>query len=287
MRMRVTFTWAIAFVLSVLVLAPSVRAQDEDLREAPKDFKIIEPVVTDEPEPVMVMEHEVVPMAGLYEIKKDVNVRAGPGTDFKRLAGLKAGERVRAIGKVEGTSWMAISKDGETLGFVYTPILVPVVDGSLGEQFFGSYMAQDPKDGVACDYRFRFEGKTRVEGGDFETADYEVRFRCASQVGAKIFYAHMFLTEAPVKSKKGLHLIGLDVRSIGDGMEEFLTTRYLYHPKTGEMTFEGHSLPRFAIPPKVQAFETDGIKDALTQALQASVASWTVEAWEELLKKPQ
>jgi len=279
--------YALAVVLLMFVFAPSVWAQDEELREAPKDFKIDEPVATDEPEPVMVMEHEVVPMAGLYEIKKDVNVRAGPGTDFKRLSGLKAGARVRAIGKVRGTSWMAISKDGETLGFVYTPILVPVVDGALGEQFFGSYMAQDPKDGVACDYRFRFEGKTRVEGGDFETADYEVRFRCASQVGAKIFYAHMFLTEAPVKSKKGLHLIGLDVRSIGDGMEEFLTTRYLYHPKTGDMTFEGHSLPRFAIPPKVQAFETDGIKDALTQALEASVASWTMEAWDELLKKPQ
>jgi len=235
----------------------------------------------------MVMDREVLPMVGLFEVTKDVNVRAGPGTDFKRLSGLKAGERVRAIGKVENTSWMAVSKDGETLGFVYTPILVAVVDGALGEQFFGSYMAQDRQDGVACDYRFRFEGKTRVEDGDFETADYEIRFRCASQVGARIFYAHMFLTEAPVKLKKGLHLIELDVRSIGDGMDEFLTTRYLYHPLSGTMTFEGHSLPRFAKPPKVQTFETENIKDALTQALEASVASWTDEAWDALLKKPQ
>jgi len=279
--------YAISCLLAALLLTPTAFAQIEEPSEAPHDFKIDEPAVTDEVEPVMVMDHEVAPMVGLYEITKDVNVRAGPGTDFERLAGLKAGERVRAIGKVQDTSWMAVSQDGETLGFVYTPILVPVVDGTLGEQFFGSYMAQDREDGVACDYRFRFEGKTVVEGGDFETADYEVRFRCASQVGAKIFYAHMFLTEAPVKTKEGLHLIGLDVRSIGDGMEEFLTTRYLYHPKTGAMTFEGHSLPRFATPPKVQAFEADGIKDALTQALEASVASWTAEAWDELLKKPQ
>ena len=279
--------YAISCLLAVFVLTPTAFAQIEEPSEAPHDFKIDQPAATDEVEPVMVMDQEVAPMVGLYEITKDVNVRAGPGTDFERLAGLKAGERVRAIGKVDGTSWMAISKDGETRGFVFTPILVPVVDGSLGEQFFGSYMASDQKDGVACDYRFRFEGKTKVEGGDFETADYEVRFRCASQVGAKIFYAHMFLTEAPVKTKEGLHLIGLDVRSIGDGMEEFLTTRYLYQPKTGAMTFEGHSLPRFATPPKVQTFETDGIKDALTQALEASVASWTAEAWGELLKKPQ
>lgn len=279
--------YAILLVFSLFLIAPTAWAQIDEPSEAPHDFKVDEPTVVDEVEPVMVMEHEVAPMVGLYEITKDVNVRAGPGTDFERLAGLKAGERVRAIGKVQDTSWMAVSQDGETLGFVYTPILAPVVDGTLGEQFFGSYMAQDRDDGVACDYRFRFEGKTVVEGGNFETADYEVRFRCASQVGAKIFYAHMFLTEAPVKTKQGLHLIGLDVRSIGDGMEEFLTTRYLYHPKTGAMTFEGHSLPRFATPPKVQAFETDGIKDALTQALEASVASWTAEAWDELLKKPQ
>jgi len=279
--------YAISCLLAALLLTPTAFAQIEEPSEAPHDFKIDQPAVTDEVEPVMVMDHEVAPMVGLYEITKDVNVRAGPGTDFERLAGLKAGERVRAIGKVQDTSWMAISQDGEMLGFVYIPILVPVIDGSLGEQFFGSYMAQDREEGVACDYRFRFEGKTMVEGGDFETADYEVRFRCASQVGAKIFYAHMFLTEAPVKTKQGLHLIGLDVRSIGDGMEEFLTTRYLYHPKTGAMTFEGHSLPRFATPPKVQTFETDGIKDALTQALEASVASWTAEAWGELLKKPR
>lgn len=261
--------------------------QTDEIEEAPKDFKIEEPLATDEPEPVMVMGHEVVPMVGIFEATKDVNVRSGPGTKFKRLAGLKAGVRVRAIGKPEDASWMAVSRDGETLGFVYTPILIAVVDGTLPEQFFGSYMSEDQNNGVACDYRFRFEGKVKVEGASFETADYEVRFRCASQDGARIFYAHMFLTEAPVKKKKGQHLIGLDVRSIGDGMEEFLTSRYLYNPKSGDMTFNGHSLPRFANPPQVQDFHTATIKDALTQALEASVASWTEQAWQRLFKKPK
>jgi len=272
--------------LAFPVLAPAF-AQDEEHEVAPEDFKIEQPAATDGPEAVTVMEHEVVPMVGLFEVTNDVNVRSGPGTDFERLLGLKSGERVRAIGKPKDASWIAVSRDGETLGFVYAPILVPVVDGTLAEQFFGSYMSEDKTNGVACDYRFRFEGKVEVEGDSFETADYEIRFRCASQVGARIFYAHMFLTEAPVKTKKGLHLIGLDVRSIGDGMEEYLTTRYLYHPKSGEMTFAGHSLPRFAIPPKVQEFETDSIKDALTQALEASISSWTDEAWDHLLKKSE
>lgn len=275
-----------AVTLALCGFAVSVQAQVEYPGTAPEGFRIDEPQITDEVPPVMVMEHEVIPKIGMFVINSDVNVRSGPGTDFKRVSGLKAGERVRAIGKVEGSSWMAVSKDGVTLGFVYTPVLVPVVDGSLSEQFFGSYMSDDKGGGIACDYRFRFEGKTAVEGGDFETADYEARFRCASQLGAKTFYAHMFLTEAPEDGNTGLHLIGLDTRSIGDGMEEFLSTRFLYNPTTGEMTFEGHSLPRFAKPPKPQTFKTTSIKDALTQALEASVASWTDEAWNKLLEKP-
>ena len=124
-----------------------------------------------------------------------------------------------------------------------------------------------------------FERKADVQGDSFETADYEVRFRCASQKGAALFYGHMFLTEAPVNERKGLHLISLDVRSIGDGMEEFLTTRFLYNPKSGKMSFDGHTLPRFALPPKVQKYQAASVKDALKQALEAAMAFWTEEAW--------
>ena len=237
------------------------------------------------PATVTVMGHEVRPKTGLYEVTKDLNVRGGPGTNFERVGGLKAGTRVRAVGKTEDGEWMAISKDGVTIGFTYAPILVAVVDGTLAEQFFGSFMSEETGGGIACDYRFRFERKSEVEGGSFETADYEVRFRCASQQGAALFYAHMFLTEAPVDERKGLHLISLDVRSIGDGMEEYLTTSYLYNPTTGKMTFDGHSLPRFALPPPVQTYQTTSIKDALTQALEASISSWTEEAWATLFAK--
>lgn len=233
---------------------------------------------------VEVMGHEVEPQTGVYVATDDVNVREGPGTDFKRVDGLKDGDRVHSIGKSQDGKWIAVSKDGETLGFVYAQILKPVIDGILGEQFFGSYMHQEKQGGIACDYRFRFDGKVQVEGDSFSTSDYEVRFRCASQKGARIFYAHMFLTEAPVKSRSGEHLIGLDTRSIGDGMDEYLSSRFLYDPKTGMMTFNGHSLPRFAKPPKTQEFETEGIKDALVKALEACIDSWTDAAWETLLQ---
>ena len=239
------------------------------------------------PEQVTVMGHDVQVRTGLYEVTKDMNVRAGPATTFERIKSLKAGSRVRAVGKTEDGDWMAISKDGVTLGFAYAPILVPVVDGALSEQFLGSFVNPDIQGGISCSYRFRFERKSPVEGGNFETADYEIRFRCASPQQKTLFYAHMFFTEAPIHERKGLHLISLDVRSIGDGMEEYLTTSYLYHPKTGKMTFDGHSLPRFALPPKVQSYQTASIQDALKQALEASMASWTAEAWTTLFSKPQ
>jgi len=240
------------------------------------------------PKTVKVMSHEVVPTAGLYLVTKDVNVRGGPDTTFKRIAGLLSGDQVRAIGKTQDGAWMAVAKDGVTLGFVFAKILSPVVDGALKEQFVGSFLsAKDGANDVACDYRFRFERKADVEGAAFQTADYEIRFRCASQKGAALFYGHMFLTEAPVKSRTGQHLIDLDVRSIGDGLEEYLSTRYLYSPKSGKMVFDGHSLPRFAIPPQVQDFSTTSIKDALRQALEASMASWTQAAWDILLTRPK
>lgn len=239
------------------------------------------------PATVTVMGHEVLPKKGLFEVTKDLNVRGGPGTNFARVDGLKAGSRVRVVGKTEDGEWLAVSKDGVTLGFAYAPILVAVVDGALSEQFTGSYMAEDVAGGVACDYRFRFERKSDVQGGSFETADYEVRFRCASAQGASLFYAHMFLTEAPINERSGQHLISLDVRSIGDGMEEYLTTNYLYNPKSGKMKFDGHTLPRFALPPKVQTFQTASIKDALKQALEASITSWTEEAWATLFAKKE
>lgn len=234
------------------------------------------------PRTLTVMGHEVVPRKGLYEVTSDMNVRAGPGTSYERLVNLKAGERVRAVGRVEGTDWLAVAKDGKDgkpLGFVSLPFLRPLLDGALAEPFFGSYASGDAATSIACDYRFRFERKSEVEGADFETSDYEIRFRCASQSGAASFYGQMFLTEGPVDEATGQHLIGLDVRSIGDGMEEYLTTTYLYHPKSGELTFQAHSLSKYANPPMVKKFKTKTIKEALRLALETAMGTWTTEAW--------
>lgn len=263
-------------VLAALAFVGSVaHAQEEGVPDVPGiEAEAVPQVVT-------VMGHDVSPKKGLFEVTSDLNVREGPGTDFARIDTLEEGARVRAVGASDDGEWVAVSRGGDTLGFVYAPVLIAVVDGTLEEEFYGSFTSTHAI-GVACDYRFRYEGKSEVQGADFETADYEVRFRCASRRGAAISYGHMFLTEGPVVERKGLHLIGLDMRSIGDGMAEYLSTSFLYHPKTGALTFDGHTLPKYALPPETQEFETETLKDALVTALETSMSSWTAEAWDTL-----
>ncbi|MBF0248382.1 MAG: SH3 domain-containing protein [Alphaproteobacteria bacterium] len=286
--MKRTRAIALAAVLWAAAV-PAAWAEDEEaLPEVTEGMDLPSAAAADdEHEAITVMDQQLIPYTGLFEISTDMNLRQGPSTDHEKLGLLEKGARVQAIGRTEDGEWTAVGKDGETLGFAYSPLLVPVVDGAIGEQFFGSYTSDGGDSGVVCDYRFRYEGKVGVDGGEFNTSDYEIRFRCASTKGARIFYAHMYLTEGPVDKDAGLHQIGLEVRSIGDGYEDYLATRYLYNPKTGDLKFEGHSLPFFADPPKVQDFKTESVKDALTQALENSVASWTNAAWGQLFKKQE
>lgn len=228
---------------------------------------------------VQVMGFAVVVKPGSYAVKTDSNVRKGPGKKHARVAGVSEGERVQVIGVAEGEEWFAISRAGETMGFIHNSLLIPVVDGTLEEEMRGLLM----QEGIACDYRLRFEGKSPVQGGDFETSDYEIRFRCASQQGAAVFYAHMFFTEATIS--QGRHQIAIDVRSIGDGLEKYLTSNFYYHPKTGKLTFDGHTLSKFATPPEKIETIAPTIADALIQVMTTVVSTWTPAAWESLFEK--
>lgn len=229
---------------------------------------------------VKVMDFTVSVGPGSYAVKTDSNVRKGPGKKHARVAGVAEGERVQVIGIAEDDKeWFAISRAGETLGFIHSSLLIPVVDGALEEEMRGVVMLK----GTACDYRLRFEGKSPVQGGEFETSDYEVRFRCASQDGAAIFYAHMFFTEATIS--RGRHQIAIDVRSIGDGLEKYLTSNFYYHPKTGKLTFDGHTLAKYATPPEQTEFIMPTIAEALVQVMTTVISTWTPAAWESLFSK--
>lgn len=223
---------------------------------------------------------EIIPKGGTYATNSDANIRNGPGTEFEVLSGIKQGEYVYRVGQPEGKDWFAIAtEEGKALGFIYSDVLVPVVDGTLKEETRGVIMQKN----IVCEYRLRFEGKSTVEGGEFDTSDYEIRFRCAGEGGRAVFYSHMFLTEAAVN--KSFHQISMDVRSIGDGMEEYLTTGFLYNPASGELRFDGHSIPKFAIPPNEEKQKVKNLQEALIAVMKTSVLSWTQAAWDRLFAK--
>ncbi len=230
---------------------------------------------------ITVMGFEVMARTGTYRVTADANVRKGPGTNHERVAGVFEGDRIQSIGQADGSPWVAISKDGETLGYIHNGVLKAVVDGTIGEEVRDRIVTGS----VACDYRLRFEGRTAVEGANFDTADYEMLFRCANAKQSTIFYGHMFLTEAPVDSSGKRHLISLDFRSIGDGLEEYLTSTFYYDFTKGEMTFVGHSLPKYALPPDETQFKTSTTQSALIAALETAVSTWTPEAWSALFNK--
>ncbi|MEM7080547.1 MAG: SH3 domain-containing protein [Pseudomonadota bacterium] len=61
-----------------------------------------------------------------YRVKgSGVNVRGGPGTDYKKVDLLASGETVQVIGKVKGKNWYLISRalDGTAGGFVSSGLL--------------------------------------------------------------------------------------------------------------------------------------------------------------------
>lgn len=228
---------------------------------------------------IVVMGFEITPKTGTYAVTADANVRKGPGIEHGKIGSLKQGERVQAIGQPEGKTWYAVSQNDKLLGFVFSKILIPVVDGTLFDETRGVLMQH----GSVCDYRLRFEGKTTVEGGKFDTSDYEIRFRCAGETGSVIFYSHMFLTEAA--TNKRYHQLSMDVRSIGDGMEKYLTTNYLYDPGSGDIKFDGHSIAKFATVPEVKTMNAKTLKGVLLLVMETSVSSWTDDAWDSLFAK--
>lgn len=60
-----------------------------------------------------------------YRATASVNVRGGPGTDYRTVGTLGADETVMVAGQVQGQDWYMISQDGAASGFVSTSLLRP------------------------------------------------------------------------------------------------------------------------------------------------------------------
>ena len=80
---------------------------------------------------------DIEPHSGTYLVLKDANVRARPETRSKKIGRFDAGDKVEATGRVKGP-WLAVMTNDKTLGFVYGPILMPIIkQAGIDPVYFG------------------------------------------------------------------------------------------------------------------------------------------------------
>ena len=226
----------------------------------------------------------VTPLSGTYLVFKDVNVRGKPGTKAKRVGKLERGGRVEAIGKAQG-AWLAVARNGEDLGFVFAPMLLPLIDGTLEAEIEGQ--APLDKDRF-CAYAIRFEGKSAVEDGLFETSDYEVTYRCPGDGEDLEFSTYMFITEAPYQlSPNHVYQISIDVTDVSGGYDEILSTVFLYEARRDRVIFDSVSLRAFRRSKASGERPASTVAEALTAAVELAPGVWSDKVWRALAAGPE
>ncbi len=217
---------------------------------------------------------------GHYLVLKNANVRSQPRTGSKRLGKLESMSRVETVGGPPGTAWLAVRKDGKDLGFVYAPLLVPLVDGRLDADLTGTILVPD---GPRCEFVVRYGGKGEMYGAPFQTFDYDVHWRCIGVGEPLEFYSFMFITEGPFAiSQTPLYQISVEVPRIAGDYDDVLSTIILYRKDKAKLSFDRVTLKgyRSASPKKTATAES--VTDALLGALEIAATSWNKRVWKEL-----
>lgn len=111
-----------------------VSGQTECVEEEERDERVEMAVKKDRVEEVPPLELIGEP----YAATTTVNVRVGPGTDYKKGGQLAHEEAVTVAGKVQGESWYMISQDGAGSGFVHTDYLTPASDAKATQEQLSS-----------------------------------------------------------------------------------------------------------------------------------------------------
>jgi uncharacterized protein YgiM (DUF1202 family) len=76
--------------------------------------------------------NQLAPSAKIYLVLRDVNVREKPMNKSAVVGRLKKNKRIDSVGKVKGTRWIAVKRDGKNIGFVYGKALVPIIEKFAG-----------------------------------------------------------------------------------------------------------------------------------------------------------
>ncbi len=237
---------------------------------------IVAPVVFTQP---------LTPVSGTYLVSRNVRVRAQPRTKSDEINRLSKGERVQAVGRPKDAAWLAVSKGGKNLGFVYAPVLVPLIDGTLDADLKGKVSFGG---GLSCDYAVHFEGKNQAQGGDFDISDYEITYDCNRRGKEISFPAFMFITEAPYQvTEKQVYQISIDVLEIEDGYDEIFSTILMYRRGSDLVVFDSVSMKNYMRPPRVKEKPAMSVEEALAAAVEMAPGAWNDKVWETLARSSQ
>jgi hypothetical protein len=258
----VAFNRVAATALCVVAVLAGATAQAEDRKFLGIDITIID---------------------GIYLVTKGANVRSGPKTKSKRIGKVKSGTKVNVVGRAKGgAGWMAIQNEGKDYGFVYAPILLPMIDGTLKKSVTGRVLMEEH---APCGYTFDFKGKNTVEGEDYIFSDYEIVYRCNTKGKPFNVLAPMFMTEVPYRlTHKPAFQISIDLMEVENGFDEIFSTSFEYLPEEKKVIFAGVSVKELGRTPRDKQRQVNSIAQALAAAVEIAPDAWNEKVWKQLSK---
>tara|TARA_B100000405_G_scaffold300482_1_gene260251 strand:+ start:115 stop:1005 length:891 start_codon:yes stop_codon:yes gene_type:complete len=238
------------------------------------------------PTEVDFMGHPITPDRGVYVVTKDLNVRDAPETAGKKVGSFQEGERIDVVGKAKG-SWMAVNAEGKNLGFVYGPVLMPLIDAVLREPLVGAVSIK----GGSCAYRMVFEGESPIEGQMFNSIDYRTVLECQRSGRSYAFEMPLFITEGPYNGgTRSIYQIGMDVLELAQEYERVFSTNLLFDAEKGQVRLDSVSVDKYldtddkTAKPKKAADRVETVAGALAAALDIAVQGWSSSFWRDLGK---
>jgi hypothetical protein len=223
-----------------------------------------------------------------YLAERAINVRLKPNTKSARVGLLSKNQKIKSAGIVKGTKWLAFEKDDKIIGYVYSSLLVPIIDGSLKQSIKGRLNGNDSAKLVLppCQYEIKFDKKNKV-GEDTQTiTDYFLGMICKYEKQILKIKATMFLTELPyLRNKKPIYQINIDLYDILIDGEDIFSVTVLYHVRKNTVVYHSVSREKLRATGKIVVQKAFDVASALKGALIMAHQSWGNRIWAELAKK--
>jgi hypothetical protein len=194
-------------------------------------------------------------------------------------------KRINSIGKVKGTRWIAVRRDGKNIGFVYGKALIPIIDGKLLKPISSTIIGRKDSNIKLwpCIYKIKFIGKVKVEKSLQVTSDYNLEMECNYRKEKIRINATMFLTELPyLKKMVPIYQINVDLYDIPMGTEDMFSTTVLYHAVANKLVFDGVNKKGLGSGKRIKKKEATDVSTALKGAVAMAHQSWGPIVWSEL-----